>query len=51
MERLDQLYNDRGLIRTFADYGFEDAGVFIDWSSMHQKDPNLWTQVRRALLS
>ena len=44
MQRLNGLCKGRGLIRAAADYGFSDMGVFIDWGSLHQKDPRLWKE-------
>jgi hypothetical protein len=32
-----------GLLGMFQAYGFRDMGVFFDWASLFQKDPELWT--------
>ena len=32
----------RGLLGRFRAYGFRDAGVFLDWGSLFQKDPDLF---------
>jgi hypothetical protein len=32
-----------GLLGVCQAYGFRDMGVFFDWASLFQKDPELWT--------
>jgi hypothetical protein len=32
-----------GLLGVCQAYGFRDMGVFIDWASLFQKDPRMWT--------
>ena len=41
-QKLQALYGGRGLLGTCRDYGFSDMGVFLDWGSLHQKDPELF---------
>ena len=41
-EKLQALYGGRGLLGACRDYGFSDMGVFLDWGSLHQKDPELF---------
>jgi hypothetical protein len=33
-----------GLLGVCQAYGFRDVGVFFDWASLFQKDPELWTE-------
>ena len=33
-----------GLLGVCQAYGFRDMGVFFDWASLFQKDPELWTE-------
>ena len=33
-----------GLLGVCQAYGFRDMGVFLDWASLFQKDPRLWTE-------
>ena len=39
--RLSRLYGGYGLLRQCHRYGFVDMGVFFDWASIYQKDPEL----------
>ena len=41
-QKLQALYGGRGLLGACRDYGFSDMGVFLDWGSLHQKDPKLF---------
>ena len=43
-QKLQALYGGRGLLGACRDYGFSDMGVFLDWGSIHQKDPTLFKQ-------
>ena len=40
--KLRKLYGRHGLLGACQAYGFRDMGVFWDWASLHQKDPDLW---------
>ena len=40
--RLKQMGEERGLLSRFRAYGFRDAGVFLDWASIFQKDPKVF---------
>ena len=48
-ERLKALFPSLGVLRNSGllgvcqAYGFRDIGVFFDWASLFQKDPELWT--------
>ena len=41
-EKLSRLYGGRGLLHACRSYGFRDMGVFLDWASLFQKDPDLF---------
>jgi hypothetical protein len=40
--KLRELYGRGGLLGACQQYGFSDMGVFIDWASLYQKDPQKW---------
>ena len=37
------MLRNSGLLGVCQAYGFRDIGVFFDWASLFQKDPELWT--------
>ena len=36
-------FGGRGLLEACRAYGFSDMGVFLDWCSLYQKDPAMWS--------